>query len=166
WHNVVAFPAIDSPPAPVFAVLAMPLRARIEGEGVGATRRCIFTNGTFVEPIEVWDPGRELAFGVRSQPPGLGQYIHVTRGQFLLRDNGDGTTTLRGTTWYQLRVAPAVYWHLWTQPFLHAIHMRVLVHVKDLAEHPERPHDPRGVRLPWWITHPAATSRFTRPEGA
>jgi hypothetical protein len=31
-------------------------------------------------------------------------------------------------------MAPAVYWRPWTDTLIHAIHLRVLRHVKDLAE--------------------------------
>ena len=72
----------------------------------GATRRCIFTNGEFVEPVEVWDAPRELRFGVEAMPPNVAEYLAVEGGQFLLTDNGDGTTTLDGTTWYRLKVFP------------------------------------------------------------
>jgi hypothetical protein len=134
WRNVVTFPPIDAPAEPIFALTAMPIEARIDGAGVGALRRCIFTNGTFEEPIEVWRPGRELTFGVRGQPANLDPYLHVTRGQFLLRPNPDGTTTLRGTTWYALDVFPTRYWAAWTRTFLHAIHMRVLRHIARVSE--------------------------------
>jgi uncharacterized membrane protein YhaH (DUF805 family) len=132
WRHVVAFPPITAPPEAIFALTPMPIEARIDG----SLRRCIFTTGVFEEPIEVWSPGQELTFGVRSEPAALADYLRVTRGQFLLRANADGTTTLRGTTWYELEVGPAFYWSRWTQMFLHAIHMRVLRHIQTLAEQP------------------------------
>src|SRR5258708_4302410 len=46
--------------------------------------RCVFTNGTFVEPIEVWNAPRELTFGVAEQPRHLDEYGDIQRGQFLL----------------------------------------------------------------------------------
>jgi uncharacterized membrane protein YhaH (DUF805 family) len=137
WNNVVSFPRIDAPPEPVFALAAMPLAAVIEGTGVGAMRRCIFTNGEFLEPIQVWKPGVELTFGVTAQPQQIEQYVDIKRGQFLLKDNGNGTTTIVGTTWYDLRIGPAIYWHTIGDPLLHAIHMRVLEHIKRISESPE-----------------------------
>jgi hypothetical protein len=150
WRNVIAFPPIDAPADAVFALVAMPLAARIDGQGAGAMRHCLFTNGQFDEPIEVWTPGRELTFGVVRQPPGIDRLVHVQRGRFLLTGNPDGTTTLEGTTWYRLDLFPSAYWRLWTQPLLHAIHMRVLEHVKRLSE---RPGDPIGppTELPAWM---------------
>ncbi|HJZ84738.1 MAG TPA: DUF805 domain-containing protein [Polyangia bacterium] len=162
WQNVVAFPPIDAPPAPIFALVAMPLEARIEGTGgVGARRYCRFTSGTFLEPIEVWRPGQELRFGVSAQPPGLDGLLEVTRGQFLLRPNPDGTTTLRGTTWYRLRVRPTAYWSLWTQRFIRAIHERVLAHIKQRSERPELPRAAAPAALPAWMAAANATCRCT-----
>ena len=160
WKNVIAFPPIDSPPEAIFAVVAMPLEARIDGSDPGATRRCVFTNGTFVEPIEVWDAPRELTFTVKEQPGNLDRYLDVTRGQFLLTDNHDGTTTVRGTTWYRLRISPTTYWKLWADTFLHAIHMRVLRHVKKIAEHPELA---TGVaaEMPDWMKSTSHTCKCT-----
>src|SRR5205809_3436324 len=36
----------------------------IEGTGVGATRYCDFTTGSFVEPIAVWEENRRLGFDI------------------------------------------------------------------------------------------------------
>jgi hypothetical protein len=44
----------------------------------GALRRCIFTNGTFEEPIQVWRAPRELTFGVRKQPAAVDDYLNET----------------------------------------------------------------------------------------
>ncbi|HEU4892448.1 MAG TPA: hypothetical protein VFT47_12915, partial [Vicinamibacterales bacterium] len=56
WEQVVSFREIERAPAWYFrAGLAYPLRARLDGTGVGAVRHCEFTTGTFVEPITVWD---------------------------------------------------------------------------------------------------------------
>jgi uncharacterized membrane protein YhaH (DUF805 family) len=161
WRSVVSFPPIDSPPAPIFAIVAMPIEAQIDGHDPGATRRCIFTNGEFVEPILVWDAPHELRFGVRRQPAHLGRYLSVRQGQFLLVPNADGSTTLRGTTWYALRVHPVRYWRAWTQTLLHAIHMRVLEHVKKISEHPELATG-HPAPLPGWIASSNATCNCTR----
>ncbi|MCI0586045.1 MAG: DUF805 domain-containing protein [Planctomycetes bacterium] len=149
WNRVVAFPPLPPPTEILFRLgVAAPMAARIEGEGVGAVRRCVFTTGEFVEPIEVWDPGRELAFSVLSQPdpmreltlwrgarpPHLDGYLESTRGQFLLEALPDGRTRLVGRTWYRTNMAPEGYWRLWADAFIEAIHLRVLRHVAALAE--------------------------------
>ena len=57
WRNVIRFDPLPEPEHWLFrAGIASPLQARIDGEGVGAVRRCEFTTGAFVEPITVWEP--------------------------------------------------------------------------------------------------------------
>jgi hypothetical protein len=149
WRHVITFPELAPPRDWLFrAGIAYPIRARIDGEGVGATRRCEFSTGAFVEPIEVWDEPRLLRFGVTSNPPAMQEWnpffeIHPPhlegflvsrRGQFLLSRLPGGRTRLEGTTWYHHGLAPAGYWRLWSDAILHRIHGRVLEHVKTLAE--------------------------------
>jgi len=149
WDTVVAFPEITSEPAWYFRWgIASPLRARIEGEGVGAVRHCEFTTGAFVEPITVWDEPRHLAFDVTEQPEPMFEltpYRHIhpphlkgsfrsTRGEFVLEPLAEGGTRLVGTTWYRLDIAPHAYWHHWTDAIVHRIHLRVLEHIKQVAE--------------------------------
>jgi uncharacterized membrane protein YhaH (DUF805 family) len=165
WKNVVSFPPIDEPPEAIFAIVAMPIEAKIDGSDPGATRRCIFTNGTFVEPIETWRAPEELTFRVKEQPGNLDRYLDVTRGQFLLIDNHDGTTTLRGTTWYQLKVFPTAYWKAWADLFLHRIHLRVLRHVKKLSEHPDAPVGV-AAQMPAWMQQASHTCKCTTVSSA
>jgi uncharacterized membrane protein YhaH (DUF805 family) len=164
WKNVISFPPIDEPPAAVFALVAMPVEARIEGEGAGALRRCIFTNGAFEafeEPIAVWRPPHELTFHVRRQPRSIEDYIDVTKGQFRLTDNGDGTTTLEGETFYSMKLRPVRYFGAWGQTLLHAIHMRVLTHIAALSEDPH--HTEHAVSaLPPWMESSHRSCRCTR----
>lgn len=149
WPHVIAFPRLDPPTELVFrAGVAAPLGAVIEGRGVGAIRRCQFTTGEFVEPIEVWNEPRELTFGVLAQPdpmheltpwpgprpPHLDGYMQVSRGQFLLRPLPGNRTLLIGRTYYRVRMAPAIYWRAWADEIIGSVHARVLAQVKRRAE--------------------------------
>jgi hypothetical protein len=151
WEQVVSFREIERAPAWYFRTgLAYPLRARLEGTGVGAVRHCEFTTGTFVEPITVWEEPRVLAFDVKSQPPPLQEwspYAHVyaphldgffrtTHGEFRLVRLAPNRTRLEGRTWYSLEMQPSIYWNAMADTILHAIHRRVLEHVKAAAEKP------------------------------
>ncbi len=150
WNNVVVFPELTEPPAWYFACgIACPQRARIVGRGVGATRFCEFTTGTFVEPITKWEPPRHLAFDVAQQPepmfeltpyrnvhpPHLEYSLKSTRGEFRLIALPGGRTRLEGRTWYRLEMLPQWYWTVWSDGLIHRIHERVLTHIKRLAEH-------------------------------
>ena len=149
WKKVVAFAEIVPPKEMLFrAGLAYPIRAEISGQGVGAVRRCIFSTGAFVEPIEVWDEPRLLKFGVTENPAPLNEltpYSHIApahlhgyfvsrKGQFLLTALPNGGTRLEGSTWYQHTMWPAAYWHLWSDYIIHRIHLRVLNHIRESVE--------------------------------
>ena len=149
WRNVVSFAELPEPEDWAFRVgIAYPIRAEIEGSGPGAERHCVFSTGSFVEPIEVWDEPRLLKFSVTSNPPPMEEWtpydeIHPPHlegflasngGQFLLEPLGEGRTRLVGTTWYRHSMWPAFYWRWWSDELIHRIHLRVLRHIKRQAE--------------------------------
>lgn len=146
WSNVIAFPDIESELPWYFRLgIAGPLRARIDGEGVGAIRHCEFTTGDFVEPITVWDPPHRLAFDVADQPdalveltpyrnvrpPHLQHSFRSVQGEFELIGLENGGTQLIGRTWYVIDMGPRAYWRLWTDQIIHRIHLRVLDHIRQ-----------------------------------
>lgn len=149
WKQVVAFSEIGPPKEYLFrAGIAYPIRAEMLGSGAGAERHCVFSTGSFVEPIQVWDEPRRLKFSVTSNPPPMQEwtpYSHINPphlhgfmesegGQFLLTPLPDGGTRLEGTTWYRHGLWPAQYWRLWSDAIIHRIHMRVLEHIREQAE--------------------------------
>lgn len=149
WRNVVSFSDLPPPDEWLMrAGIACPMRARIEGEGVGAVRYCEFTTGPFVEPITTWDPPHLLAFDVTQQPPSMKEWspyevVHAPhlvgnmqsqRGQFRLTQLPNGNTLLEGTTWYRLSMFPNAYWSLIADHAVHVIHLRVLRHILSLSE--------------------------------
>lgn len=148
WKNVLAFSRIASPLDWVFrAGVAYPIQARIDGQGVGAIRHCIFSTGEFIEPITAWDAPRLLKFDVTSNPPPMQElspydihpahvhdYLISHGGQFRLIPLAGDRTRLEGTTWYEHNMWPAGYWRLWSDFLIHRIHRRVLEHVKQLSE--------------------------------
>jgi uncharacterized membrane protein YhaH (DUF805 family) len=149
WQKVIAFSQIPPPTEALFrAGIAYPIRAEITGRGPGALRRCEFSTGPFVEPIEVWDEPHLLRFNVTEnpaplneispygsiRPPHLHGYFVSRRGQFLLTELPGGRTLLTGTTWYTDAVWPSQYWCLWSDYIIHRIHLRVLTHIKHESE--------------------------------
>ncbi|MBM75432.1 MAG: hypothetical protein CMK59_08515 [Proteobacteria bacterium] len=149
WEHVVSFSELPQPSRWFFNLgVAYPIRARIEGSGVGAVRYCEFSTGPFVEPITHWEEAKRLAFSVRSQPPTMQEWSpyqkveapHLTeslvsrRGEFRLVRLNNGGTRLEGSTWYTLDMAPSFYWTLWSDWLISSIHTRVLQHIKSEAE--------------------------------
>lgn len=145
WPHVIGFSDLPPPHELIFeAGIAYPMRARIEGAGVGAVRHCEFSTGAFVEPITRWEPPHRLSFDVVSQPrpmhetspyrhlhpPHLDGYFRSRKGEFRLIALPDGRTRLEGSTWYALDLAPTAYWAVWSDALVHAIHTRVLDHIE------------------------------------
>ncbi len=146
WKQVVAFTEIPPPTEWMFrAGIAYPIRAEMRGTGAGAERLCVFSTGSFVEPIEIWDAPRRLKFSVSSNPAPMEEwtpYSHIEPlhlhgflvsegGQFLLTRLPSGGTRLEGTTWYKHGLWPATYWRVWSDAIIHRIHLRVLRHIRD-----------------------------------
>lgn len=153
WSVVVAFPPIQASPEPIFQWgIACPMEARIDGNGVGAIRRCIFDTGSFVEPITTWSQPNLLAFDVVSNPPPMREfspfgnldtahlhnYMTSRHGQFKLTQAGD-RVILEGTTWYSHTLEPQWYWGPISDHIIHRIHNRVLQHIRTVAESRDNP---------------------------
>lgn len=147
WRQVVEVSELPLPTEALFRLgIAYPVRARIDGRGVGAVRRCELSTGPFVGPITVWEEARRLAFDVTENPapmeewapyrqvhpPHLDGFLVSQRGQFPLEPTADGGTLLQGATWYRHHLWPAAYWRVWSDIIIHTIHRRVLNHVKSL----------------------------------
>lgn len=154
WQHVVDFAELPSPDQWIFRTgIAYPVRARLEGWGEGAVRYCEFSTGAFVEPITRWEAPTRLSFDVQTQPPVLAEwspyanvhpphldgFMRSRRGEFRLVPLPDGGTRLEGSTWYELEIYPRVYWRVFADLAIRAIHTRVLTHVRERAEAGSRP---------------------------
>jgi len=166
WRHVVSFPRLREPDEWIFrAGVAYPIGATIVGTGVGAERRCHFSTGTFVEPLLIWEepkhlqfsvaesppPMRELSIYADIHPPHLSGLLNSRAGEFRLTPLPDGGTRLDGTTWYEHGMGPEPYWRFWSNWNIHRIHLRVLEHVRTLAETESAT---RGLELGESITDP------------
>lgn len=149
WQSVIHLASVPKPDSIIFHSVAYPIRTSLEGSGLGATRHCVFSTGSIVEPIKVWEPGRELRFAVVSQPPLMREltpysdvhpphlkleYLRSREGQFTLTPQPDGTTLLTGTSYYESRLWPGVYWQVWTDTIAHLVHRVVLQEIKRQSE--------------------------------
>lgn len=139
WKHVVAFEKIEAEDEFWLFEIGMPkpVAASVDGHYEGAGRKCIFSNGyIFDEKIITYQPGRDLTFNIIDQPkdPEIMGHIDILKGQFLLRDNGDGTTTLTGNSWYRLYVFPVWYYDIWAKSITRNVHLRVMDHIKHLSE--------------------------------
>lgn len=139
WKNVIAFDKIKDPNQYWLFKIGMPspMQTKVTGYENGAGRKCIFSNGyTFDEKIVEFEVNKNLTFDIIGQPqdPEIMGHIDIDRGQFLLQDNGNGTTTLVGNSWYKLKVFPVWYYDLWAESITRNVHLRVMDHIKKLSE--------------------------------
>jgi len=150
WDSVVHMGPIPAAPAAPFSWgLAYPMRGEINGVGVGAVRRGVFSTGIAYERVVEWVPDKRLSFIVLSDPPSmreLSPYDHVnaphTRSYFRTRDARftitplpDGRTRLTLATHHDLDLEPGMYWLPFAQWAVHANKTRVLRHFQQQAEH-------------------------------
>jgi len=139
WPFVVEYEPITAKEKYWFFSIGMPspVQSTVDGYHVGAGRKCIFSNGyIFDEKMVVYKPNEELTFDIIGQPrdPEIMGHIDILRGQFILKDNGNGTTTLIGNSWYRLYVFPGWYFNLWSKSITRNVHLRVMDHIKILSE--------------------------------
>lgn len=139
WPYVVSIPEMkERSHYWLFSIgMPRPVASTVSAYAKDADRKCIFSNGVvFDEKMVVYEPGKELTFDIVKQPadPEILGHIDIKRGQFLLHDNGDGTTTLTGTSWYALHVYPASYFDIWARSITRNVHIRAMEHIKMLSE--------------------------------
>lgn len=143
WRYVAAYePITDKPDFWLFRIgMPRPVNSTVDGYHRGAGRKCNFSNGyAFDEVMTVYEPGKELEFVITQQPrdPEIMGHLDILKGQFLLADNGDGTTTLTGTSWYRLYVFPAWYYNLWAESITRNVHLEVMAQIRHLSEQAAR----------------------------
>jgi hypothetical protein len=139
WPHITSFPEIVATPKFWLFRLGLPrpMSTTCTGNYVGADRRCIFSEGAvFRETVAEITPREILTFDIVESPPDPELIGHLTphRGQFELRDNHNGTTTLIGRTWYTLHVRPVWYFDWWTRYIFRAVHLRVMENVCEQSE--------------------------------
>jgi len=140
WKHVVAYDRIKQENKYWLFKIGMPspVQTTVDGFYEGAARKCIFSNGyVFDEKMVIYQPEKNLTFDITHQPkdPEIMGHIDILKGQFLLKDNGNGTTTLVGNSWYRLYVFPTWYYDIWAESITRNVHLRVMDHIKELSEH-------------------------------
>lgn len=154
WRFIPAFPPIQSPAKGMLGFgLAYPVSAEMDGTGVGAKRRCVLSTDAMPEIITVWEPGQRLEFEVLATPAAMLEtnlfgkteaahtngYFTAKHGRFVLTALPGGRTRVEGTSWFQHDLWPQSYWAPITRRVVKEIHLRVLDHVRSLAEHEVQP---------------------------
>lgn len=154
WEAITSEAPIGlSPGLPGLSGLAYPVRSRLLGREVGATRLGMFSTGTAVERVTEWKPGRTLAFTVISQPPAMEEmspyrhlhtphltgYVVTGDSRFLLKPLANGGTRLTFEARTSLRIDPIAYWEPIARIAFDMNVRRVLESARLRAEHSPRP---------------------------
>ncbi len=149
FPNVVRVSEMPAPTETLFLVgVSYPLRATMDEDRVGATRRCEFNTGTAMETVTRYEAPNHFAFHIDSQPdplreqtlyhtvrqPHLDGYVRNLEGIFDLEALPGGKTRVRAQSVYTIAIGPETYWRLWSDASIHAIHGRVLAHIKNESE--------------------------------
>lgn len=149
WDAIVHMGPIPEPPPPPFRWgLAYPMSGEIDGEGVGAIRRGVFSTGVAYERVTEWTPGRALSFIVLSDPPTMREvspyenvlaphaagYFRTADAIFTITPISADVTRLTLTTHHDLDLEPAFYWMPFAQWAVHTNKVRVLNHFRQQAE--------------------------------
>ena len=149
WKAITGEDPIVPPPGLTGrAGLAYPIRARLIGTGIGATRLGEFSTGTARERVTEWEPGRTLAFTVISQPPAMEEMspyrkVHAPHvdGYFITGDTRFSMTPLAGgrtrltiEAAHILRIDPVLYWDPIARWAIRTNVRRVLIDAKAKAE--------------------------------
>ena len=154
FPNVVRVSEMPPPKELLFRVgVSYPLRATMSEDRVGATRTCEFNTGTALETVTRYDAPGHFAFHIDSQPdplreqtlyhtvrqPHLDGYVRNLEGIFDLEALPGGKTRVRAQSIYVVSMGPETYWRLWSDASIHAIHGRVLAHIKEESERAHAP---------------------------
>ena len=151
WRNIERVPAIRSEelhsswsrrigfPAPVEATLSY--------EGVGGIRHATFARGVlFIETIDIWEPGRRLAFSIKAQGDQIpattldehvkvgGPYFDVLRGEYVLEPLGNGVTRLHLSSQHRLSTDFNWYARLWTDAVMRDLQNTILQVIQKRGE--------------------------------
>jgi len=149
WRSILRMDTIDVPPSLASRLgVAYPLRWKMIGEGVGASRLGEFSTGTAIERVTEWVPGRKFSFVVLHDVPAmreLSPYEHVhaphaigyfqtswTSFELLPQEHGRTQVILR--TSHKLMLEPVLYWLPLTRWVVRQNNARVLTQIKFQSE--------------------------------
>ena len=149
WRTIVTLSDVRPAHGLLFRTgIACPQRTKIVAGRSGGLRVCTMSTGLLMERIDVWQPGRRLAWRAISTPPPMKElnpladadpphlhgYYRNVRGEFAIERLGPDVCRLTRRTWYSLDLAPASYWRIWCDVGAAKIQRFVLEEVKRSAE--------------------------------
>ena len=155
WQNIIRVPTIrDSEQRTIsFHVLGFPkpAEATLSHEGVGGIRHASFEGGlVFVETITVWEPDRELAFGIEVDPELVpattldehvvvgGPFFETLNGHYRIKPLEEGGVVLHLESTHRLSTRFNFYSSWWSDLIMRDIQNYILVILKERCEDQEQ----------------------------
>jgi hypothetical protein len=143
WRNIERVPPIrreELPPSWAHMIgIPDPIEATLSHEGIGGVRNGYFAKGVqFVETIDVWEPGRRLAFTIVAQTNKIpattldehvtvgGPHFDMLRGEYRLETLAHGVTRLHLSSRHRVSTDFNWYAHLWTDAVMSDLQKRIL----------------------------------------
>jgi hypothetical protein len=143
WRNIERVPRItaaEQRPTLFHAIgFPRPVEATLSRPGLGGVRHATFEGGVlFVETIDVWQPGRRLAFSIHADPRTIppstldehvtvgGPIFDVLRGEYEIEQLGPRQVVLHLQSTHRLATHFNVYSGLWTNFILKDVQESIL----------------------------------------
>ncbi len=151
WQNIERVPLIQAQELPRSwnrtIGFPRPMEATLSREGLGGVRHATFAgNVLFVETIDVWEPQRQLGFGIKADtvniPPTTldehvtigGPFFDVLHGQYILEPRANGDVLLRLVSNHRLSTHLNWYARLWSEAVMSDIQRSILHVIKNRCE--------------------------------
>ena len=124
-----------------------PVEATLSYEGIGGVRHATFERGVlFLETINRWKPGQQLAFSIRADTPHIpsttldehvtvgGRYFDVLDGEYDIEQVGSRDVILHLTSHERLSTDFNGYAGFWTDAVMRDLQTNILHVIKDRCE--------------------------------
>jgi uncharacterized protein YndB with AHSA1/START domain len=136
WSHLIGFP--------------LPVEATLDREGVGGVRHASFEGGVvFVERVNVWEPGKRLAFTVHADPDAIpmrtldrhvtvgGEFFDVLEGEYRIEPLSPTAVRLHLASRHRLSTRFNLYSRRWTDWVMTDIQDYILARLKERCERRE-----------------------------
>ena len=151
WQNIIRVPTIRDSEQRTFSFHVLgfpkPVEATLSHEGVGGIRHASFEGGlVFVETITVWEPERELAFGIQVDPELVpattldehvvvgGPFFETLDGRYRIEPLEEGGVVLHLESTHRLSTRFNFYSSWWSDLIMRDIQNYILVILKERCE--------------------------------
>jgi hypothetical protein len=134
WDSLMTYEEVTHAP-PLLLRLELPQPLRVEGDldAVGASRKCVYTDGFLVKRVVERTPESSLVFEVTEQAIETHDSVTLIDGGFAFEPHPSGTTVTL-TTRYRPHLAPRFIWRPVEALVVRTLHAHVIEGIRIEAE--------------------------------